>query len=617
MPFLYPNLSKELSDLLFGPLYTWIPNHARMSSIPIYEAAAAKSAVSWKVGSVQHAVGLRMWFCYLLLGEVDAPPAASLPYHIGLWIDLHMKCLDHDTSHAIFLHRAAPEQRFLSTVLNDECQFMLIGMVDVESLWAWYTTSSSECNIYVPWMPLDIPYACILKRSAGKPTDPRSEYPSIPYHGDTQQQRKLDLMSVIKHCAMGPKQAKHIKKAVVNMGCSPSVQNVVHRGILGVHHSATVIADPGTRRCVYTNQIEIEKIVPMAITAILSEYVLSVTRHHPVLWSVLMDDPCTRDHITRVGLAANAEYRVVGKVTTRLDCYNGYTNIPSPARFIDILCELLDVSELSYPSTKRSGVLRIGVIAAGSVPLVDINAAVNAFRGDLRVYDGILAMLGVSTADRDLIKDFSQCTLSHNEAFVSSLSPAGKSKLAYYVWLIVRQSHIGWVPLARKIDTPAVVLICLRCNEVVSECVRRQASGRRTILDMHNRTVMCSHCHYVGMRIVPLSTFMVHCRSDTTGRRAVITACTRCKCHTNYLPEFVVGTNTYCHKCYMLNADAAILNRCVCGISIDSPAATHGQLTALVAGESKTFLVCRTHAALISKLPSGHPIEWYWALCSI
>jgi hypothetical protein len=556
-----------------------------------------------------------MWICYLLIAEVDPAPEASLPYHIGLWIDLHMKCLEHETSHSMFLHRAAPEQRYISSVLNDERRFMLINMNDVESLWAWYTTSSSECNTYVPWMPLDIPFACILKRSAGKPTDIRSEYPSIPYHGDTSQRRKLDLMSIIKHCAMGPKQAKHIKKAVFNMAGSSSVKNVVHRGILGVHHSASVIADPDTRYSVYTAGVDADKIVPMAITTILSEYVLSVTRHHPVLWSVLTDDGCTRAHIKNVDRSANAEYRVGGKVTTRLDCHVKYHGAPSRTRTIDKLCERLGISYSSYPSNKRNTVLKLSVITAGSIPLIDVVAAVNSHHGDLRIYDGVLTMLGVPDCDRVLIRDYLIGEID-KDTFLSTIGNAGKSKLAYYVWLIVRHSQVGYVPIARAIDTDAIVLICLRCNEVVSECVRRQESGRRTILDMHNQTVMCSHCNCTRMRTVPLSHYVVHCRSDTTGRRCVITACAKCKCHTNYLPEFVIGTDTYCHKCYMLNSETMLLSRCICGVSIESTSATYGQLTALVDGESTTFLVCRKHAAALSRLPSGHPIEWYWDLLS-
>jgi hypothetical protein len=608
LPVIDTAYTQQHVDLLFGPLAIWL-QHEDICSIPRY----TDEHVGTNTG-VHRKILIRIWTLYAILDAVNHPVESSLPYHIGIWIDLHIKCLGKKTICDIYSNNLAPEQSSISTVANDEVSF--ITQSEIESIWAWHMSSEYLCSNVKCWKRLTTlceitPKSKKVRTKDRKCVDARSEFDRIPFGPKRRDTRSTILLGLICDCIVHAKKPRYIRdKANMDDGLT---RLALRKSALGSYYTATKITPPDIRIQIYTDGFDVKNHKPRSIHGMLCEYIMCETEKNPILWGVLNDNPAIRTYFETVRVIANNQIRT--RVSAALVPPVIYTNKPSTAQIIDAMCGELQVGDSTQHITGIRGISKI-------CSLLEVIQAVKSQNGDRRIYAGVLQMLNMSPSDIDHVKTAVTATSEINlamETMKSKLSVGGRFRLMYYLWLILRMGRVGYTELGVKTDSDASVMICNRCNTLLSSCVKTQPKKQKqhphVVFDTYNDMMICSHCCMSSFTEIPLGSFLVYGSSmKMLDVSITITTCENCKCPTEYHPTYVVGTASYCHKCYMVCAAAHVIDRCFCGEIIDSAILTKGKLLVTVDGVLKLYLVCKKHVKAVKHMPHGNPLGWYRAM---
>lgn len=641
-------IDQTSSGLLFGPLTTWCaagtPPCLELHVDPAVVKDILMAIEGDQLSSFCKTVAERVSILYTLYKTHTFPPEAKFPYYIGLFMDLHWAALNHSTLYAACKAGDCPEQLAIDSVIADESlRGHGITDRDVERIWdgvasGFVMTAFDPMGSPLP--PTPHPHQKI---------DPRSTFPSHSVTSRSDSSRDA-FVSLLRYCVTCT-EVRYIKRTLIRkleddpsvvIGHRHLITDIVRRGMLGAYQHANHIASPVDRLKIYTSApgairaalvhstsrtqedpvgtLDWVGVVfePQPIFMVLTEYILSITRHHPaVLRALQLTTPFTAYsgnifHNMDVNIRAKKRPSISGPLSIHK------ARRLSDMEVYDILYGVFKVCEFRPPGQLR-------LVVSGGTSLQRLASLVRAQRGSMQIHQGILVEAGICDADIAAIEVALRSDSSESECrsairkLLDVVTAKGRAKFVHYLWLIAKFSRTGykWNGIVDTSPCDDVVL-CTNCNSPVSENIESQRRTMGVELDIITGDVRCPECSAASFIIIPVSMYTVYTLSDGANV-CEMGMCHRCRWAMARTPNLMVGQNTFCSKCYVHESNSHVQTRCICGVTVERRRNYGAKfLVRLDDGAVEQRILCDKHSSFgkISRWIGPMPQKWYDAFIS-
>jgi hypothetical protein len=551
----------ELAGLLFGPLADWIYN---TPSVP--QAAHDMAVAMAEPGTIHYKIALRMCTAYDLMGKITAPAEAHVPYMVGVFMDLHVPSMDHNSIHEIYSNMAAPEQVPIASVSNDEVP--TLSAVTLSRLWRGYDATKTTAK------------APRAQRASVHRKTRRKPFRDIPHNC-----LLPDYSPVLKVASVEDSAWQMLYKGMYGITTTRNIVTLFNDAMMtpegammwasfskGVYRHATVIAPPHLRRnvpmCTYK---------PGELTTILAEFIAANTRHY-----VAMNrNMCDKEESRRF-------YETAMSVSDRHLRQRSHGLPPTRVPRAPALHQRVDSTKLFWTLVERIGVrtkikASLVVQATQDKPAAALYNTLAAHPNRLRLYGDILENMGMSDGDCAALQGFNVETGERATKTVArvlaQLSVAGKAKLYIYLHYVVHRAQLGCHKvhtLRRRVDVPKSVPyihVCNRCHSIRSQCRMVTVSDKSvngTALDItsDDERLMCTDCFSRDVSAIDMRDHYVHgVAPGTSTRRCTFCMCQKCGVVTEY--RYIIGLTELCRVCYHNTAQHFVVQKCLCGRKID------------------------------------------------
>jgi hypothetical protein len=574
------NLPSKTVDVLLGPLVDWAMWHDKIE-VPREVREMARQMC--EPGCFYHVIALRMCFLYSLCGlEVD--PAFTLPYYIGVAMDIHIPALRLGkalTLHQVYTQKVAPELVLIDGIEHD-C-FSQIEESVLERHWVSYSCHTEPT----------------AKKNLGRGARSKKARKSIPRHTLIREGRRKpvrhqrqdpnSLSEMLTKGLPNPSVFRYVPKTlekglVQAPDSNPVIVRMARMHLLGTYHHAMVIAPPAFRLKVtemtpeeMMQLIRSAKFNTKQLYSILSEFISSCTEHNQALWAVLQEDHVFDRYV-------NNAYR--GGDSMRAHFYGAKRPIERPCK---------PPTEVRVPTSIRLFweiakhlQIKIKCILPRDIELACTGSTTRQLYGaferqpnSLRIYRKILEDIAFPPEDLEILDTlFSKSNVAIMKSLkkiLITISDVGRAKLKIYLHYIKSRSMLAIVPIGHSKRLPATdqkpcILVCFSCFTIRTQClieVPKKSTKSVIETDIIGDEPRCSTCHSTRIYAVDTRKNYVYgpSMSDDTQSRMYCT-CARCGIATVY--QHVIGQTELCRDCYYgTMASLLVVRKCICGAKID------------------------------------------------
>jgi hypothetical protein len=538
-------------EAITGPFMQWCLFYKKIVSEADIAETRQWSAIPVEENDARFLAALRVTFLHRLslLPEICAAPQAV--YMLGGLIDTHWSLILNDSPLPVYMAYASglePDGVAIESLVHDS---QMVSNDFLENIWHDLQDTMVEPQFKVLWR--------LLSKGLPRPS-------SIRY-----------ILKSLKFTLSQPTPDEHVVE-------------IVRRFLLGAFQHVTVIAPPAVRMLLFKDDaVEycLTKMTEMSskeLYIMLSESVISISRHHQALFSLLELRSVWKAYYNQSIAVANEQLRRNWySVTTACPKPRSpKINIaPAPNRSPAYLVH--QAFQRALNSSRYKLPIKIVSSANKAMSLQLVYRLLRRMPTDDMIYPEMLCRIGMTSQGVKMLVN--ECNLIRNgriqkqvNRIVGLLSPEDRALLTMcFHYKQMRNSlcirRLYGVPRRTAKLSPGFVLVCYSCFTIRSQSrgFRKKKTKEGALLDtmVFDQTLemqgqpICSECKSCDVRAVDVTNHVVRGYSiNSPGVVTAITMCTRCHAPTKIAGR--IGVFPYCETCLKEAKEQLVAKVCVC-----------------------------------------------------